>query len=139
MADADIGYGTRVQRGNSATPPVFTDVGELVEFGPPGLSRDTVEVTHSRSPDRFKEYIGALIDAGELSFTIQFSDPSVLDTLIADMRVKTPVPYRYIWPSLDQWDFAALITAIEPDTSIEDKMTASVTAKLSGKPGFAGA
>ena len=139
MADADIGYGTRVMRGTGGPPLNYTDVGELTEFSPPSLTRDTVDATHSRSPDRFKEYIGAMIDAGELSFTIQYADPSKLDVLIADMRSKAPVPYRYQWPNGVQWDFPGLITAIEPDTSNEEKMTAAITVKLSGKPGFVGA
>ena len=46
------------------------------------------------------------------------------------------VTYNGEVPDATEWVFSGLVTAISPETPVEEKMEASVTIKLSGKPGF---
>jgi len=69
---AKVVWGSYFAVGASTSEPladpsidVFDNVSEVVEGTPPNEQGETAEVTHWGSPDRTKEFIAALIDAGE--------------------------------------------------------------------------
>ena len=62
MADGKLGYGTKFQTGNGSSPESFTDTAFVTSITPPGLSRDSIDVSHMQSPDEWREFI-ALHDA----------------------------------------------------------------------------
>lgn len=136
MADADIGFQTKFLRGGTALPTVYASVGQVVDIKLPELSRDTTEVTHYESPGKFKEFLGTLFDAGEAGFTIQFSSPTAMATLLTDFTDRGSVPYRIEWPDAEMWDFVAIMTSVAATAPIADKLTAEITVKLTGKPAF---
>lgn len=133
--DAAIGYGIDFQRSDMAETPAFVTVGEILNVTPPSLSRDTVDATHSKSPNRFREFIAGLRDGGEVSVEIQYR-PSSVGALaaIADFETDTPVDYKVIFPDTAEWAFKALCTAIDVDTPIDDKMVGTFTYKVTGRP-----
>src|SRR5687768_16228446 len=75
---ATIGYGTLLQRGDGGSPEVFTAIAEVDSISPPQTVADDVEVTHLTSPNRTKEYIQGMLDAGEASAHINWlpGDPT---------------------------------------------------------------
>lgn len=133
--DAATGFGIDFQSGNGADPEVFATIGEIVDVTPPNVSRDTVEVTHSKSPDKFREFIGGLRDGGEASVDVHWNPSSAkVAELYADLEVDTPKNYRVLFPDTANFTVAALITGIEPSTPIDDRMVCTVSFKVSGKP-----
>ena len=136
MADTDIGYGTDFQRGTGSGPIVYATVGEVIDIKLPELTRDTKDATHYKSPDRYKEYIGALRDGGEAGFTLQFKDAADLTALLTDYQTDAAVPYRIVFPDATHWTFSGLVTKVGATVPLEDRMTAEVTVKISGKPAF---
>ena len=57
------------------------------------------------------------------------------DDLIADFGDAEPRDYKVVWPgTLGTWAFKALLTGFEPEAPHDDKLAASLTFKVSGKP-----
>lgn len=136
--EESIGHGTRIMRSADRTSAgARTTVGRVRDVTPPAVARDPVETTDMESPDRWREYIGGGKDAGELSFEITF-DPGSAETtqFMGDLNDDEANYYFIVFPDASEWGFLALLTGFEPGVPVLDKMTATVTYKLSGKPGW---
>jgi hypothetical protein len=67
---AMIGHGSQFMIGDGGAPEVFTAVAEVKTITGPALVRDTPDATHMASPEKWREYIAGLRDAGEVSMTV---------------------------------------------------------------------
>lgn len=137
----DTAYGMTFHR-KVALAYVKTAVG-VIGFTLPSMSRDTYETTHFESDERFKEFKAALRDAGEVTIQVQCEGLADMDEFYVDYRNDQPVEYRIKWPDIggvadsgELFDFSGLITNIEPETPIDNRITFSITIKLSGKPAY---
>lgn len=130
--NARIGYGSFLQFLTSTGPDVWTTMGEQTNLTPPGLSADAVEATHNASPNARREFIAGLVDEGEASFDINLVPGG---STLADLRgyVRETVSARVIFPDSTLWTFDCLITGIEAEAPIDDKMSATITVKLTGE------
>jgi len=137
---AKIGYGTLFQILTSTGPNVWTSVAEVTSITPPGLSRDTVDATHSESADKFREFIPGLIDGGEVSLELNFVPGNSTTTLLlAEIEQAAARSYKIVFPGGETFSFSGIATAFEPDAPVDDKMSASATFKITGKPVLAAA
>ncbi|MGS4883459.1 phage tail tube protein [Roseibium sp. MB-4] len=137
-AQARIGHGTSFQRsGDGTAGGVFASLAGVMAISGPGLSRDAVDVTDMASLGGWREFAGGLKDPGEVSLDLEF-DPDGPDvtSLLADIHEDTPGYYKIVFPDTTEWGFPAFVTGYEPTAPLDDKMTASVTFKLSGQPAF---
>lgn len=135
---ARIGYGTLFKSGNGAVPEVFTTLAEVTGITPPAMARDTVDATHEESPGAWREFIAGLKDGGEVSFDLNFipggtSAAAMMAELDLDGSLATK-NRQIAFPDGSYFSFAAILTGFEPDAPIDDKMSASVTFKVTGKP-----
>lgn len=130
-ATAAIGFGTTFSLGDGADPEVFTALAEVLDVTPPSDAVDIIEVTHMTSPDRTKEFIAGLTDPGECSFDINFLPGAGDDTALqAKRQTATVSNYRITFPNAATWTFAGILTGYSPTAPVNDRMTASVTFKL---------
>lgn len=134
MAGIDA-FGTQLKRGDGGSPESFTALAEPTSISGPGLSRETLDVTSHQSPDQWMEFVGGLKDGGEVSVDVNY-DPALHDSLVSDLDDSAPRNYQLVFPddATTTWSFAALLTGFEPDAPYDDKLTASLTFKVSGKP-----
>lgn len=134
--EADIGHGTQFQTGNGATPEVFATLAEVVNITPPGIKRDSVDASHGQSPDEMREFIAGLKDGGECSMEMNFVPggpaAAALMAEFALIRSQATKNRRVVFPDGTIWAFAAFLTGFEPEAPNEDKMTATVTFKVTG-------
>lgn len=127
-------FGTTFARGDGTTPTeVFTTLAGVSNIGGPGMSRETIDVTAHDSPDGYREFIGGLRDAGEISIDLNYR-PEVHDSLVEDLDAENPINYKLTFPDGTEWAFPAILTEFEPEAPIDDKLAASATYKVSGKP-----
>lgn len=131
---AAIGYGVLLKLGNAATPETFTTVAEVTSITPPGFSRDSVDVTHMQSTDRFREFIPGLIDAGEVSCELNYVVNSATTLLLMEKIEAAAGNMQIVWPGGSIMAFTGFLTNLEPEAPIDDKQAASVTIKVTGKP-----
>lgn len=136
--DAAIGHGSAFKRSSDGTSGgTMTAVAQVNSISGPGLARDTIDVTDMDSTERWREFVGGLKDGGEVSLDVSF-DPDHADVTnwLADINTDTAGYYQIVFPDTTSWGFSALMTGFEPSDPMEDKMTATVTYKITGKPAF---
>jgi hypothetical protein len=82
-SDARIGWGGEVHLHNGTT---LTQLVEVVSFGLPDEDVNEVEVTHLKSPNKYREFIAGLADRGEVEVSLNYVPGSTTDTLIRAAR-----------------------------------------------------
>src|SRR4051794_4304177 len=92
MAGID-GFGTILKRGDGEEPEVFTAIANLTTVEDGGRTRNTIDVTAHDSPNQYMEFVGGLIDPGEVTVDINY-DPAVHDVLESDLEDTDPRNYQ---------------------------------------------
>ena len=135
---ARMGYGTLFKTGNGASPEVFTTLAETTSITLPAMARDTIEATHNESGGAWREFIAGLKDGGEISLELNFvPGGSAALALTAEMDLDGTLAVKnrqILFPDGSYFSFSGILTSFEPDAPLDDKMAASVTFKVSGKP-----
>lgn len=136
MTIATTGYGTTCQIDNAAG--ALTSIGEVKRVKPFGISLDTVEASHLTSPNAFKEFVAALKDVGQATFTVNHDQKSATDVLlrtaIDDRGVRT---FKVTFPDTETFQCECFVVNYEVgDISPDDVVTADVTLKFTGAPTF---
>jgi hypothetical protein len=133
MTDASIGYLSEFRLGDGASPEVFTAVAEVFAITPPSDTVDVVDATHMQSPNRTREFIDGLIDPGETSFEMNFIPGGAGDDAIQAWKAAGGAKNCQIkYPNGVTWSFSGVLTGYEPDIPVDDRMTATVTIKVTG-------
>lgn len=135
MADteASIGYGITFEMADAATPTEFDYVAEIFNVTPPSDTTDQVDATHMQSPNRTREFIEGLTDPGEASFEMNYVVGSASDLLLLAAKGKRKW-CRITFPNGVQVMFWGSRQGYEKSAPTDDKMTATVTFKVSGEP-----
>jgi predicted secreted protein len=132
-----IGHGSKFSMGDGGSPEVFVDVAEVFAITPPNFTRDAVDVTHMQSPEKWREWVPGLRDAGEVEIQVNFIPGNATqDQLWEAFNDDVPSNFRITFPNNEVWNFAAMCTGFAAEDPLDAKMTATVTFKVSGKPAF---
>lgn len=130
--NASIGYGSTLELSTDGGT-TFTEVAEVFDITPPSDNVDVIDATHMASPNATREYILGLNDPGECSFEMNFIPGSAADILIQGIRTaRERVTCRITFPNSATWTFSGILTAYEPAVPTDDRMTATVTFKVTG-------
>lgn len=137
MSNAMLGYGSVFQVQAENSPDNFVDMAEVISITPPTFKLDQIDVTHMQSPNRNREFIGGLNDPGECSFDINFipgnaTDDRLFELLNLPTGTLRTRACRISFPNGVTWSFSAELTGYEPTVPVDDKMTATVTFKVTG-------
>lgn len=138
------GFGTSLSRDNGTG---FDAIGNLTSITIPGFTRETYDVTAHDAADKWREWIGGLLDGGEASCDLNYdpdlqigSEGSVYDVLVGDAEDPDPVDYEIALPDGSKFECALLITSFDDiDSPYDGPVTGSITFKMSGKPTFTAA
>lgn len=127
---ATIGYGADFEISTNGGSS-WTGVGEVMSITPPSDAIDIIDATHMGSANRTREFITGLRDPGECSFEMNFVPGSAGDTLLQSVRdAAVRVSCRITFNNSVIWTFSGILTAYEPTVPLDDKMTATVTFKV---------
>ena len=141
---AQTGFQSQFKRGDAASPEVFTALANVVSITPPQRSRETVALEEIAND--FEEYIPGVLDAGEVSLTLNFNlrtggNYSEFASLQADQKAETTHNYQILikdptdGSTLKTIQFAAIITALNPtEVGRGTKLMVEATFKISGEP-----
>ncbi len=116
----------------------LTRVTDVLSLTPPSPTRDTIDTTTHDSSGDYREFIASLIDSGEATVMVHYDPGSTGDLAIntvfasgalsafaMDMNSSTGTQRRV--------SGSAIVTGYAPaDVVIDDKMTATLTLKVSG-------
>lgn len=134
MAGIDA-FGIQFQRSDmDPDTPTFTAIANVTNVSGPEMERETYDVTAHDSTDGWREFIGGLKDGGEVSLELNY-DPRVHDDLVADFEDVEPRDYKIVFPqNLGTWELKAVMTGFSQEAPVDDKLSAELTFKVSGKP-----
>ena len=139
MSDAIASFGTYLKIGDGESTEGFTTIAELLDIDVPGMAMTTAEVTNQTSTAAFREFIGTLLDGGEVTFDVNYVPTAgthdATTGVIADMVNKTLRNFELVFPgAVATWSFAALIISFKPNMPVDGPLKASITLKISGQP-----
>ena len=133
---AMLGYGSVFQIQTENSPDNYVALAELINITPPSFTLDQIDVTHMESPNRIREFISGLGDAGECSFEMNFvpgstSDDRLFELLNLPSGSSRRRNCRISFPNGVTWSFTAELTGYEPTVPVDVKMTATTTFNVS--------
>lgn len=140
MTNAISAFGTLLKIGDGGGTETFTTIAEVRDITPPKLALGTEEATSHSSTGGWKERVATLLDAGEVTFELNFiptdSTQGYSTGLIHDMVNKTKRNFQLVFPDTGTttWAFAAFVTGFEPSAPVEGILSASVTLTITGQP-----
>lgn len=143
MSNAIHAQGTKIKRGDGATPEVFTTISEALTITGPGLDSDLIDVTNHDSPTRFREKIQGLKDAGQISFDINYNpvDPThdAATGVLADYVSGAKANYQLVFPdpAMTTWTFEAFVKQASPTEDVAEQLKLSVVLEVTGQPTLA--
>lgn len=135
--NARIGHGVLLKIEDDSSPQNLVTIAEITAINGFEITRDWADATHSQSPEKWREFIAGLKDAGEFSAELNFVPGATGTTLLlAQFDKDTPTACEIYIPTATpyKWAFEAGLSGFGFDAPVDEKMTASVTFKITGKP-----
>jgi predicted secreted protein len=132
MTNANAAYGTTITRDGNA-------IAELTSIGGVEISMDAIDVTSHDSTAAYREFVGGLLDAGEVALAGNFypGDTNGQAALLTDMETRATQDFVITLPSAmaTTWTFSALVTKFKAgEAPHDDKVPFEATLKISGQP-----
>lgn len=125
------GVGTTFRRW---TGTVWADIAEINSISGPTMSRDTIDVTTLDSTGGYREFIAGFRDPGTVQLTMNFS-ATTYAIMKGDFDIETEQNYEILFPAAGEnysFEFAGLVTELPVEITADDKVTSTVTIKISG-------
>lgn len=140
---AKAAYGSLLKIGDGAGSETFTTIGELRNISGPSLSADVVDVSTHASPGAYREKIATLLDAGEITFTVNYIPTTATHNattgILATYKNRTLRNWQLVFPdgSSTTWSFSGFVTGFQPSEPVDGELSADITITLSGQPTLA--
>ena len=126
--------GVKLQRGDAASPEVFTNIVELDNIS--AFSGSTSVIDASSLDDTYVQKLMGLIDEGQVTFTGNYlADDLQHQGLRTDRTNKTLRNFRLLTDTaspIDGYTFSAYVTTVSPDFAVNTQRRVSVTLEISG-------
>lgn len=138
MPGEKIGWDVSVSLHDGQTPGALVPLVGVFNLTLPNPQADEVETTHYKSPGRQREYIGGLIENGEIQAEMNYIAGSPTDLLLTAAaasgagracEVVVPTSTNALgW----KFTFNVLVKGYERSIPLDDRQTAVVTMKVAG-------
>lgn len=133
MTTAKIGWDSEFWL-NDGTALVQLD--EVYAVSIPNEQVDLVDATHYQSPNKRREFIAGLVDAGEITVEMNFIAGSTTDTkIVAAKAASVARAFKIVVPAATgawKYEGSAIVTGYERNVPLDDRMTAVMTLKITG-------
>jgi len=136
MSDGLHGHGAILTLGGTA-------IGNIISIGGPDMSKDAIDKSTMDSTNKWREFFGGMKDGGEISLEINY-DGTALGTanLLAAQMTETAQSVALVFPdgtnstASSDFSFSGFLTALGHAIPLDDKVTQSVTIKVTGTPTY---
>jgi len=131
MSGAKAGVGTEFRRWSGSA---WVAISEINSISGPNMSRDTIDVTSLDSTGGYREFIGGFRDGGTVQLAMNFLR-ATLDTMKTDFESDTLQNYEIVLPDTETTtlEFTGLVTELPLEVPPDDKITMTVSIKVSGQ------
>ncbi len=86
---AKSGYGSVIQLSDNGGTPVYTSIAEVLEIGGPEMDRTMIDVTHLVSDNAAREFLGGLVNGGNVTMKLNFTKDATQTDLITAIQDTT--------------------------------------------------
>lgn len=117
--------------GTTALPAGFSDVADVTNIDVLDVEVDTIDATTHDSASQWREFIGGLKDAGELSMEINY-DPAVHGTIFSALGETRHQKITLTDSGAASVEFDAILSGFSAEAPYDDKLSATVTLKVTG-------
>ena len=126
------GVGTTFSRGVDSSG--YATISEINSISWGGMSRNTIDTTSLDTTGGYRTFITGFRDAGEITLEMNFTEDGY-GTMLADFELSAERDYRITFPSPlgTQFDMAGLVTRMPLSIPTDDKITCTVTIKITGQ------
>lgn len=126
-------HGTLLKVGDGATPEVFTTIAEVKDISGPAMSL-TMEDATSHDSGGWKEEIATLLEAGDISFDVNYSAHTTQELLETAQYNRERLNFQMVLPLAVPVTkaFSGYVTGFERSAPVSGILTASVTIRVSG-------
>lgn len=131
MSEAISGVGTKFRRWSGTA---WVDIAEITSISGPGKSRDVIDVTSLDSTGGYREFIAGFRDSGTIQLNMNFTRITY-ETMNDDFEDDTVQNYEILLPDAESTslEFEGLVTELPMEITADDKVTNTVTIKITGK------
>lgn len=136
-SNAVAGVGAQFRRWDAnatSSAGAWEAIAEVTAISGPDKSRETIDVTSLDSTDGYREFIAGFRDAGSVSLSMNFTRDTY-EKMNTDFESDQKVNYEIVLPDADNTslEFTGLVTELPLEITGDDRITADVTIKISGK------
>ncbi len=136
--------GTRLLKGDGASPENFTAIGNVKSINGPGFKVTVIDTTTHSTVGNYREKAAVLVDAGALTFMVNYdpSDATLAPStgLINDLSELTESNWQLQFPLSDtsntQMEFRGFVTGHSFTFPVDNVIDANIEITLDGKPEF---
>ena len=128
-SNAFSGVGTVFQRWNGSS---WDAIAEVTAISGPTMSRETIDVTSLDSTGGYREFIASFRDPGTVQLTMNFTN-ATYTTMKTDFENDTAQNYEIVLSDNTSLEFIGLVTELPIEVSTDDKVSSTVTIKVSGQ------
>lgn len=132
--------GAVLKAGDGGGSEVFTAIAGVLSISMGAITRTIIDTTDLDSPNNAREFTGGLVDYGEFSAELHFDPNNATHDestgIYSYFGDTAPRNFQFVFPNADTttWAFSAITSSLTVTGSLDDKLTASVTFKLTGEP-----
>lgn len=132
MSEPFVGVGTVFGRGTAQAGP-FTAIAQINSINGPDKSRGTVDTTSLDTTGGYKTFLAGFRDGGQVQLAMNFTRAGY-ELMNDDFEDETTKWYQIQLPDPEdtKLTFEGILTNIGSAIPIEDKVSCSVTIKVSG-------
>jgi predicted secreted protein len=131
MSNAIAGVGAKFRRWDGTN---WDNIAEINSIAGPNKTRDTIDVTSLDSTDGYRKFIGGFRDGGTVTIPMNFTR-STYEVMNTDFESDALQNYEIFLPDTEgtSFEFEGLVTELGLGIPADDKISADVTIKVSGK------
>lgn len=133
MSNAFAGVGTKFRRWDGAT---WADIAEVNSISGPTMTRETIDVTSLDSTGGYREFIGGFRDGGTVQLSMNFT-AATYTIMKGDFDSADDVNYEILLEDTPtshiSIEFTGVVTECPVEITPDDKVTSTVTIKVSGE------
>lgn len=136
MSNAISGVGTKFCRWDAnGSPAQWVPIAEINNISGPTKSRETIDVTSLDSVGGYREFIAAIRNGGQVSFSMNFSRTGY-ELMNDDFETDDMQQYLIAIPDAERTglEFDGLVMELPINITVADKITCDITIQISGKP-----
>lgn len=131
-----LGYGTKLMLGDGAVSgETFTLIPGVKSFKLPTGKADLVDVTTHDSPGKRQENITGLLKAGSFTIDVEWDQTNVIHAGLWELYESgAQNNFQVVLPDAGEttFDFAALLTQMEWDLSVDKDLVCTCTLDMTG-------